>query len=126
MAITNAGTQNLLSLNDLPSDYVRPIVATFTDGIYKATFSLTVLKATVENSDAKVTMQNIIENATIGIDKQIDDIIAADYLATATVTHYQDWTNISNNFAAVNGKGAYLKADAASYLVTVKLFLKSV
>lgn len=126
MAITNNGTQNLLSEGDLPAGYSRPSITTFTDFVYQATYNFTVLKATVENATPATTMTNIIDNGTIGIDKQIDDIIAADYLASATVTHYQDWTNISNNFSDVNGKGAYLTNAAASYQVTVKLYLKAV
>ena len=126
MAIVNAGTANELSENDVPAGYSRPSVTKFTDWTYKQTLSLLVLKATVHNSDPKVTMANIISNGTIGITKQIDDIIAADMNASETVKHYKDWTNISNNFSNVNGAGDYLTDTAASYQVTVTTYIKSV
>lgn len=126
MAISNSGTANELSENDVPAGYSRPSVTKFTDWTYKQTLSLTVLKATVHNSDPKVTMANIISNGTIGITKQINDIIAADWIASETVTHYTDWTNISNNFSNVNGAGDYLTDTAASYQVTVTTYIKSV
>lgn len=126
MAITNSGTVNSLTDNELPTGYTRPTVTTFTDWQYKRTLNLTVLKATVENATAATTMANIIANATIGITKQITDILAADYLASATVTAYADLTNLTNNLSNISGGGDYLKNTAASYQATVDLYVKAV
>ena len=125
MAITNEGTQNSLSSNNKPDGYSDPVVSTFTDHEYISDLSLSVLKATVENATATTTMANIIANGTIGITKQIDDILAADYLATATVTAYADWIGISHNLAAISGNAPYLQATAISYVCTVKLYVKT-
>ena len=125
MAITLNGTVNSLTSNEVPSGYTRPTVTIFTDHEYINDLELTVLKATVENATATTTMANIISDAAIGITKQVSDILAADYLATATVTAYADWTGLSNNFADVNGAAVYLKDTAASYTCTVRLYVKT-
>lgn len=127
MAITNNGTSNELTANEKPSGYTDPVVTKFaTDpGVYVSTLNLTVLKATVENATASTTMTNIFDDAAIGLDKQIDDILAADYLASATVTAYAELTALSNNLAAVNGSAVYLQATAASYTCTVILYVKA-
>lgn len=125
MAITNNGTKNSLKPSQLPTGYSVPSLTTFTDYEYVNTLSLTVLKATVDESSAATTMAAIISNATIGITKQIDDILAGDFLATATVTAYADWTGLSNNFVNVRGSGDFLTNTAASYTCTVKLYIKT-
>lgn len=109
MTIANNGTVNSLTNNELPTGYIGPTVTTFEDFEYLSILKLTVLKSTVENADPAVTMANILADATIGITKQVDDILAADYLATATVEAYAEIVALSNNFAAVNGAGGLLK-----------------
>lgn len=125
MSITNAGTVNSLPAVQIPSGYTRPTVTTFTDWEYKRTLSLSVLKATVENATRSTTMTNIIGNGTVGITKQVDDILAADFLASATVTAYADFTALSNNFVDVTGTGTALTATASSYTCTVILYVKA-
>ena len=125
MAIVNNGTKNSLQTSAIPSGYSLPSVTEISDYHYKYDLSLTVLKATVENATAATTMTNIIGNATIGITKQVDDILAADFLASATVTAYADWTGISHNLATVLGSGDYLKDTAMSYTCTVVLYVKA-
>ncbi len=125
MAITNNGVVNSLPASQLPTGYTRPTVTTFTDWEYKRTLNLTVLKSTVESATPATTMTNIIENATIGLEKQIVDIIAADYLATATVSTYAVWTVLSNNYADVSGTGDALTDTACSYTCTLTLYVKA-
>jgi hypothetical protein len=125
MAITLNGVKNSLPDADLPSGYTRPTVTTFSDWEYKRRINLTVLKSTVENATASTTMTNIIDNATIGLDKQIDDILAADFLGTATVTAYADWVSISNNYCPTTGSGDYLTDTACSYQCTLDLYVKA-
>ena len=126
MAITNNGCVNSLPASQLPSGYTRPTVTTFTDWEYKRTLTLSVLKSTVENATRATTMTNIRENGTIGLNKQIVDIIATDFIASETVTTYGDWTTLSNNFVDVTGTGTALTDTAASYTCTVILYVKSV
>lgn len=125
MAITNNGTKNSLVADHLPSGYTRPTVTTFTDYEYVRDLTLSVLKATVENATPATTMANIIANGTVGITKQIDDILAADFLSSATVTAYADWIKISHNLATISGTGDYLDNIAMSYVCTVKLYVKA-
>lgn len=126
MAITNNGVVNSLPASQIPSGYTRPTVTTFTDWQYKRTLTLTVLKATVENATRATTMTNIIENGTIGLEKQIVDIVAEDFISSETVTTYGDWTVFSNNFVDVTGTGTVLTDTASSYTATVILYIKSV
>lgn len=125
MAITNNGTKNSLPLAQLPTGYTVPVVTTFTDWEYKRTLTLTVLKSTVENATASTTMTNIFNNATVGLNKQIVDIVAADYLATATVTTYADLTALTTNVSSTSsGDGTWMKSTAVSYTATVNLYVK--
>lgn len=125
MAITNNGVQNSLTNNQLPTGYTKIGITTFDDNESVATYDLTVLKATVENSDPAVTMANILANGTIGLTKQITDILAGDYLASATVTAWADWTALSNNFSNIDGEGDFLTDAAPSYQCRVILRVKT-
>jgi len=125
MAIVVNGTKNSLSANEIPSGYTRPTVTEITDYQYSRSLSLSVLKATVEAATGADTMTAIIANATVGITKQVTDILDADYLATATVTAYADLVGLTHNIAAVNGSGDYLKNTAVSYVCTVNLYVKA-
>ena len=128
MAIAFSGTSNELTANEKPSGYTDPTVTKFTTdpGVHVTTLNLTVLKATVENATGSVTMDNIFDDAAIGLDKQLLDIVTAAYSAVPTVTSYGELIGLSNNFAAINGSGVYLLDTAASYTCTVKLYVKSV
>lgn len=124
MAITNNGTVNSLPDSQIPTGYTRPTVTTISDYDYVSDLSLTVLKSTVENATKATTMTNIITDAAIGITKQITDILAADYLATATVTAYADLTGIDHNISPVSTSDFY-NATAVSFTCTVKLYVKA-
>ena len=124
MAIVNNGTVNSLPESQIPEGYTRPTVTLVTDFDYESTLTLTVLKATVENATDATTMTNIIDDAVIGITKQIDDILAADFLGTATVTAHAELTEISNNIIPVKTSDFY-NDTAVSFTCTVKLFVKA-
>ncbi len=125
MAITNNGTQNLLDADRLPTGYTVPSITTFTDYQYTRTMTLTVLKSTVENATEATTMTNIFDNGTIGLDKQIDDILAADWLASATVTAYANLRSLSTNYYSLASDGDYLNDTAVSYTCIIDLFVKA-
>jgi len=126
MAITNNGTRNSLSAAQKPALYTDPTVTTFADHEYKRTLTLSVLKATVETATSAATMTAILDNATIGINKQVSDIIDADYLATATVTTWADLRSLTTNIVDVSsGDGTWLKNTAVSYVATVDLYVKT-
>ena len=126
MAIINNGTKNSLIANQVPDDYTRPTVTTFTDYEYLRTLSLSILKITVDEADPATTMAAIIANATIGITKQVDDILAATFVATKTVTAYSDFTALTTNLTGVLKTDPLLTDALANYVCTVKLYIKSV
>ena len=126
MAITNNGTKNSLPAAKLPTGYTVPTVTTFTDWEYSRILSLSVLKATVENATPATTMTNIFDDAAIGLDKQIVDIVAADFLATATVTTYAELTDLTTNIVDVSsGDGTWMDDTAVSYVARVILYIKA-
>lgn len=124
MAITNNGTRVSLGANFLPTGYTAPATTTFSDYEYVRNITLSVTKATVENATKATTLTNIVDNVTVGIDKQIDDILAADYLGTATVTAFTDFYKIDSNIEAGTGTDFY-NATAVSYTCYVRLYVKA-
>lgn len=125
MALTHNGTVVQLPLSRVPSDFTAASVSTFTDFEYRSglrTFS--VLKSTVENSDRATTLQNIIDNGTIGIDQQVEALINAEFDVTATVESYAVWSMVDSNQAA-SGTNDFLTDTAMSYTCTVEFFVKS-
>jgi hypothetical protein len=79
MAIVDKGIKIELSEAIIPDDYTAPEYVEVSDYEYKRTYQLSVLKATVENATKATTFGNIIDNATIGILKQILDVITDDF-----------------------------------------------
>ena len=99
MALVNNGVKVSLKASQKPTGYSLPSVTTFTDYEYTRPMTLNVAKATVENATKATTLTNIISNATIGISKQVDDIMTADYIGSNTVTYYIDLLTINHNIA---------------------------
>ncbi len=127
MAITNNGAQNSLPLSQIPTGHTRATTTTFSDWQYKRTLSLSILKVTVDEATSTATMTAIFDDATIGIDKQILDIVAATFISSQTVTTYATLTALTTNISGVgSGDDTWLKSTAESYICTVDLFIKSV
>lgn len=127
MPITNLGSINSLPDAQLPTGYTKPVVATFADFEYVRTLTLSVLKATVETASPATTLAAILNNATVGINKQITDIITADFLATPTVTSYAELLSLTTNFEVGNGTNTvYLTNAADAYIATVRLYVKAI
>lgn len=125
MPLTNAGTLVKLPTSRIPTDYTLPTVSSFTDWEYESSErTLTVLKATVQDSDKATTLANILANATIGINKQVTDLVTAEFDTTADVTCYAVLTGIDSNVAASASNDFYTDT-AMSYLCTVKFYVKS-
>ena len=125
MAITNLGTNLKLSSNKIPSGYTPLSVVTFADHEYKRNLVLSVPKATVQNATAATTFANIINNASVGINKQITDLIAAEFLATATVTTHAVFYDITTNISNTSKADFYTDA-VETYDCSVELYIKSV
>ena len=123
MAITNNGTEVTLPSSILPTGYTKPSTTTFTDWEYKRELTLNVTKATVENATRATTLTNIVDNVTVGIDAQIDAILAADFDATDTVTAYTEFYKIESNIP-VNATGDFYTNTAVSYVCYCRLYVK--
>lgn len=123
MAIVNNGTKVQLAV--IPAGYSRPAVTEISDFEYKRDVSLNVLKSTVEDADETITLANIINNATIGITKQVTDILAADYLGTATVTAYAILKKISTNAHLPVGTGNFYTNAGLNYICEVTILVKA-
>lgn len=124
MAITNNGTKVSLPTNKIPTGFPVVGVTTFEDELYVRPLTLLVDKATVDNADDKVTLQNIISDAGIGIDKQVADLIALDYIATRTVETFAEWTDVDTNIVASNTTD-FLNDNGTDYVCTVLLKIKT-
>lgn len=122
MAISNLGATCDLPDAQIPSGYTKPVIATFSDYEYERTLTLNVLKATVETATPSTTLTAIFNNATIGINKQITDIIAADFLTTPTVTTFGRLTALTTTVDDTS----YLGNTPVSYKCTVKLYVKAI
>ena len=109
MAIVHNGTINAVNHQQIPVGYTRPSVTKVTGSRWGTSLILEVDKATVENADPVVTMGNILNDATIGLNKQIEDILAADYLASATVTSHARLSLITTNLEGIKGSDDIFK-----------------
>ena len=77
-------------------------------------------------TSATGTMTDIFDDAVVGLDAQVAAIIAADFLASATVTTWAELTALTTNQATVSsGDGTWLTNTALSYVATVKLYVKT-
>lgn len=122
MSVTNNGSKVSAPDEQLPSGYTRPTITTFSDYEYTRRVQLSVAKATVENATKTTTMANIIGNGTIGVTKQVTDLITADVLAANTTLIYADIVKVENNQTVATEQ---FSSVAAAYLVTVDIYWKS-
>lgn len=121
MAITNNGTKVSLKESKLPTGYTVPSVTTFTDGKYKTIdMTLTVAKSTVENASNSTTMTALVAAITT----QVDGVLAADYIATNTVTCWTDLTELKNNYVDLGGDNDWLDTTVPSYVCSVTMYVK--
>ena len=126
MSIVNNGTKNELKESQIPTGYTRPSITDFTDFEYIRTEEMTILKATVEDATNATTMTNIIEEAVIGITKQVDTILANDYVASNNVEAFASMTKLSTNISDdSSGDGVWLGNTAASYTARVAIYIKT-
>ena len=127
MATTFNGTKNLLSDGQIPSGYTRPTVAVIPTIEFTYVKVISILKATVENASQATSMANIFNNATIGIDKQIEDHINLDFDdGVQTITAYAELTHLTTNIADLGGAGVWLQTTAVSYVATITVYVNVV
>jgi len=126
MALNLLGTVVLLPSTMVPAAYTLPAVSSFTDAEYNSELTLSVLKATVENVAPETTLDNIINDATIGIEKQVSDILSADLdVLGNTVDAFVELISITNNVQA-NLSGDFYGNVPVSYSCKVRVRAKTV
>lgn len=108
-----------------PSGYTDPTVTTFEDGTYARTVELSIAKATVENATRATTLNQIRTDVTVGIDKQISDILTNDYDVTNTVEAYGDLKALRSNIPPNGGTDSeFLTDTAVAYVAVVDIYVK--
>lgn len=120
--ITHNGTKNSLPAQQIPTGYTRPTV-TEVDGKYVYRVVLDILKVTVDESTAVASMEGIIDNGSIGIDKQVLDIVAEDYLDTRTVTVWTDWIALKTNMSPILADDEFLTDAVTNYECTIDIHI---
>ena len=126
MAITSNGTRNLLKENQLPTGYTLPTVTTFTDFEYTKTLNLTMLKSDIALATPVLTMANLIDDAIVGIDKQVLDAITSDFVSTKSVVYFTDLRTLTSTDALSGGDDSWLTNAGTSYNANVIVYIKSV
>lgn len=126
MAITSNGTRNLLKANQLPTGYTLPTVTTFTDFEYTKTLNLTMLKSDIALATPVLTMANLIDDALVGIDKQVLDAITSDFVSTKSVVYFTDLRTLTSTDALSGGDDSWLTNAGTSYNAKVIVYIKSV
>ena len=98
MALAAQATKISLDATKTPSGFTDPGGSNLSSSqpTYE-NLSLSVLKATVEDSTKATTFDQIRTDATIGIEKQVADLLTNDMDVTATITYNIDWKDIRNN-----------------------------
>ena len=122
MAIVDKGLKIDLSPALVPDGYVADPYELVSDYEYIREYELSVLRATVENTDKAVTFGNIIDNATMGIKKQVNDLVSADFVSGNTVEYSTELTDLTSNVQRSKSNDFYSNI-AMSFVckVTVKI-----
>lgn len=128
MAVVFNGTSFELNLSQKPAAFTVPVVSkiTGTEEWTSTQRTLTLLKSTVQKATTALTMAEIFDNVTIGLDKQINDILDADYIASQTVTSHAELIGLTTNINGLSGEETWLLSTAVSYVATVNIFVLAV
>lgn len=122
MALVANATKISLNSSKVPSGATDPGGSNLSSAQPKyENLALTVAKATVENATKSTTFDNIRTDATIGIEKQVADLLGADMDDTAnTITYNIDWKNIESN---MEFSREFYTDTAAQYICTVDVYV---
>lgn len=124
MAVVDRGIKIDLPDSIVPSDFVPPAVTEFSNEESIRKMTLNVAKATVQNADRATTLLNIINEAAIGLLKQINDIIAADYIGTNAVEYFTKFKLLDSN-SSRNSQSDFLTDTAFNYVCQVEIYVKT-
>lgn len=122
MALAAQATKISLDATKTPSGFTDPGGANLSSSqpTYE-NLSLSVLKATVEDATKATTFDQIRTDATIGIEKQVADLLTNDMdVAVATITYNIDWKDIRNNQIFTE---EFYSDVANSYVATIDVYI---
>lgn len=126
MAITNNGTINLLPKNQLPTGYVAPKITTFSDYEYSKRFDVVMAKTDIALSTQALTMANLIEDPTEGVNKKVTDAITSDFVATKNVVFFTELRALKSSDTLNGGDDVWLTDAATKYIASVIVYIKSI
>jgi len=124
MAIVDKGLKIDLSPALVPDGYVADPYELVSDYEYLREYELSVLRATVEDTDKAVTFGNIIDNATMGIKKQVNDLVSADFASGNTVEYSTELTDLTSNVQRSKSNDFYSNI-AMSFVCKVLVKIKT-
>lgn len=132
MAIVNEGTRvSIRPSNKIPTGFNAPAYDAFSDyqKISKRT-TFEIPKSTVENSDPLVTLLNIIQDSTVGLEKQIEDEIAFEYDTANNANDISFWVDMltldTDQDPLRPDDSDFLSDAAVDYLVEAVYYVKAV
>ena len=122
MALVNNGTSVEMSQNTLPTGYTKPTVTKFADVTYTSELlQINVAKAIVEDAVGATTFDNLLNDGTVGITKQVSDLVTANFdTAGNTVTVYAELSAVRTNLTVAED---LYSNTPVTYRCTVQYFV---
>ena len=132
MAIVNEGTRvSIRPSNKIPTGFNPPAYNAFSDyqKISKRT-TFEIPKTTVGNADPLVTLLNIIQDAAVGLEKQVEDEIAFEYDTANNTNDISFWVDMltldTDQDPLRPDDSDFLNNAAVHYLVEAVYYVKAV
>jgi hypothetical protein len=122
MALAAQSTKISLDATKLPSGYTDPGGANLSSSEPTYTnLAISVTKSVVEDPTKATTFDAIRQDAAVGIEKQIADLLTNDMdVAVATITYNIDWKDIRNNQIFTED---FYNDTAPVYICTVDVYI---
>lgn len=126
MAFTNEGTIYRLSSRQVPNDFENASVNQFQDYENDRIFQIEVDRDTVKNADPATTMANILNNPTIGVNKQISDVFEEEQ--NIVDNDVSVWSAVEKMVPNIDQtKDSDLLTDAdVKFILTVRSYYKNI
>lgn len=125
MALVDNGLKVSLDSGQVPAGASTQSVTEFTDHEYVREEVFNVAKSTVEDASKATTFDNILNDTSVGVKKQVTDLLTADYIGTNTVTYFSEITYITSNIAGNNAASDFYSNAAINYVCIVKIYIKT-
>lgn len=124
MALTFNGTQSAISSNLVPTGASLPSVTEIavTDATWKIKKTFTIAKSAVEDATAATTFANVFDEAAVGLDKQVQDLLEGDLDdGVKTIEAHADLLKIVTN-QQPSASGDFWTDAAVAYSCEVMIY----